>query len=99
MIPQRVKYAIDRHVEVGQPCGHFVTAVLENNLREAFMRADENSEAAMREIVMYCYNEIPSPSWGSKEKVDEWRVMGGLEGKKREQLREKNLSIISGQGA
>ena len=72
MIPSAIKKAIDLHAQEGRPCGHFVTAVLENNLRKAIRHADDDSLAALVEIVQYCYWEIPGNCWGSKEKVAKW---------------------------
>lgn len=65
--------SITRHVEHGVDPGHFVTAVLENDLKGAFMAADDQNRRDMHEIVAYCFNEIPSPCWGSPEKVKAWR--------------------------
>jgi hypothetical protein len=77
MIPPLIKEAIDKHVREGKPCGHFVTAVLENNLVEAIVHADETNLDNIYDIVRYCYNHIPSPCWGSVEKVQAWREKGG----------------------
>ena len=76
-IPPLVKKAIDNHVLHGHACGNFVTAVLENNLSQAIGYADENSLASIKDIVSYCYNQIPGPCWGSKKAVKEWREKGG----------------------
>ena len=86
MIPERVKRAIDLHAREGRPCGHFVTAVLENNLRNAIGHADPDSLAALSEIVQYAHFEIPGNCWGSAEAVRHWRSIGGLEGLEREKL-------------
>jgi hypothetical protein len=51
--------------------GGFLTAVLENNLSEAFGRADMHNSRILKEIVGYVYNRLPSKSWGSREKVRE----------------------------
>lgn len=75
MIPPAVKSAIDRHVRDGDETGGFVNACLENDLKEAFARADEDNTAAMREIVAYLYNEIPSAAWGSPAKVRAWKTI------------------------
>lgn len=55
--------------------GDFLEAVLENDLRESFQRADEDNIRSMFEIVQFVYNEIPARCWGSPEKVKEW--LGG----------------------
>lgn len=52
--------------------GGFLTAVLENNLKEACARADSYNRATLFEIVEYCYMNIPAPCWGSPEKVRAW---------------------------
>lgn len=72
MIPNRTKESIDLYVERGVMLGSFVMAVLENNLKEAFGRADEGNIAEMFHIVSYCYNNIPVNCWGSPEKVARW---------------------------
>ena len=52
--------------------GGFLHAVLCNNLHEAVCRADVESLAAIRQIVLYVYNAMPSPCWGSPENVEAW---------------------------
>lgn len=52
--------------------GDFLTAVLCNDLFEAFGRADDENAAAMRQICKYIYNEVPSRCWGSRERVAAW---------------------------
>lgn len=54
------------------PVGGFLKAVLCNNLHEAVCRADVGSLAAIRQIVLYVYNVMPSACWGSREKVEAW---------------------------
>lgn len=60
-------YAEERH-----PVGHFLTAVLVNDLSEAVARADEDNLANLPAFIGYLYNEAPSPCWGSEEKVKKW---------------------------
>jgi len=40
--------------------GHFLTAVLENNLHGAFSRADDRSRESLYTICQYIYNRLPS---------------------------------------
>ncbi len=79
-ISASVKGEIDRHVKHGCPCGDFVTAVLDNDLKEAFGRADDKNTATMREIVTYIYNHVPIGCQGSKLKRQAWQAHGGREG-------------------
>lgn len=52
--------------------GSFMTAVLSNDLGGACGRADDNNRRVIYEIVAWLYNEAPSSSWGSPEKVAAW---------------------------
>ena len=73
LIQPHIRIAIDAWAETGCPVGHFLTAVLSNNLIDAVGQADEMNLRALPAIVAYIYNEIPSGCWGSPEKVKEWR--------------------------
>jgi hypothetical protein len=73
-IPQHLLNSLERYLNHGIMPGGFLTAVLENNLCEAFGRADIHSSQILKEIVGYIYNHLPSGSWGSREKVREWQA-------------------------
>lgn len=45
--------------------GFFLEAVLSNNLKESFARADWINQASL-------YNCFPSVAWGSEEKFNNW---------------------------
>lgn len=59
-------------VLTGRPLGDFTNAVLSNNLREAFNRADDRNQSRMLLIVQFCYNVLPAQCWGSPENVRAW---------------------------
>ena len=63
---------IDNFVEHGTFPGDFVKAVLTNDLKDAFGRADCHNSENMSLIVQYCCNYIPDICWGSPEKFWEW---------------------------
>jgi hypothetical protein len=70
-----MKAALDRYVNERIVPGDFLFAVLSNDLFNAIERApraDRVSIAAMREIVEYIYNELPSNSWGDRKTVLEY---------------------------
>lgn len=73
-IPPSILASIQRYVNEGVSPGHFVRAVLENNLYQAVTRADDESQAALCTIVAYVVNETPSAAWGSPHAVREWIV-------------------------
>ncbi len=71
-INPRIIASIRRYADEHCPTGHFVGAVLSNNLVGACARADNDNIRVIPEIVKYVYNEIPGSCWGSPEKVKAW---------------------------
>jgi hypothetical protein len=74
--------AIERYVQYGI-AGDFLSAVIDNNLREALGRADSDNRRALREIVQVFYNYCPGDCWGSRENRQQWQARGGLSGKEK----------------
>ena len=50
----------------------FLQALLKNDLMEACARADDTNVAALAVWASFLYNEAPSWSFGSPEKVERW---------------------------
>ena len=71
-VPELTLGALNRYVSEGIPPGSFLIALLCNDLKAAFSRADDINIANMYAIVKYCYNNIPSRCWGSPEATEEW---------------------------
>lgn len=69
---------LERWVVNGIKPGDFLCALLRNDLKGAFDRADERSVRNLRELVMYCYRHLPTACWGSAELFDAWK---GIEAK------------------
>jgi len=67
-----IRRSIDLYASEGVPLGHFLTAVMEHDLFEAFARADEENARDMREIVRYIHWEVPASCHGSRERVRAW---------------------------
>ncbi len=86
-VPPVTKKTIDDYVEHGYMPGHFVWAVLENDLMKAFGAADSNNTKYMRNICAYVYNDIPSVCHGSPEKVRDWLQMHA---DRREEMKNAN---------
>lgn len=72
LIPDYTMAALKRYTEQHIPTGDFLRAVLSNDLKEAFGRADDNNCTALFHIAAWLYNEAPSACWGSPEKVESW---------------------------
>lgn len=73
---------IRRYFEHGIPPGHFITALLSNDLSMAVRFADEENAAAIAKWVVFIHCQLPSGCHGSPEHVRDWIAKGGLEGRK-----------------
>lgn len=83
ILPEHCRGGMRRYIENGIPPGSFLTAVLENNLVEAFGRADQINQERLRDYCLWLYNEAPAMpirSWGSREIVRQWIDAGGMAG-------------------
>lgn len=76
-ISDQIRDSIDAYANAGVPVGSFLRAVLENDLMEAFGRADDMNRRDLFEIVRYCRWEISGECWGSPEKVAAWLKRDG----------------------
>ena len=81
LIPPAIKSALDGHAKHGRDTGGLTAAVLHNDLANAIARADSESMAALRYIVQYACDELPSACWGSREKAAAWRAKFAAGGK------------------
>lgn len=76
MVPEHMHEAITLWIEKGEPrpklMGHFMCALLSNDLMEAFARADYANIAAMHAWTIFLYNYAPAPCFGSEEKLNAW---------------------------
>ncbi len=67
-----LKRSIDLYVKEGVPLGHFLEAVVTNNLKETFGRADIESRSHVFDLVCYLYNDCPAACWGSRQNYYDW---------------------------
>jgi len=79
-LPAHMRDGMRRYIENGIPAGSFQTAVLSNDLMEAFRRADDVNRLAMLDYAMFLANEAPCGCFGSPEHVKDWIAQGGLNG-------------------
>lgn len=79
-----IMYVLHRYLP-----GHFLTALMSNDLHDAFVRADDSNIAAMFQWVKWFHNEAPSPCWGSPEKVRDWVIAGRIERQKQSETIER----------
>ncbi len=71
-IPVATMAGLDNYVERRLRPGHFLQAVLENDLAAAVMRADPENRAALVEVVVYVTHKLPGLCWGSPKLVEDW---------------------------
>jgi len=71
-VPPIARASLTRYVEERVPTGGFLEAVLCNNLKESFARADLENRKNLGAIVYWLYNSAPSNCWGSPKKVRDW---------------------------
>lgn len=72
LVPEHMHEALKRYINEGLLPGSFLTAVLENNLREAVGAADSININRLADYIRFLYNFAPSPCWGSSAKVEAW---------------------------
>jgi hypothetical protein len=72
VVPEHMREKLTSYIDDGVPVGHFLTAVLENDLLEAVGRADSGNMLNLPAYVSFLYNHAPSGCWGSKERVQDW---------------------------
>lgn len=59
-IPENIQGSISRYVENKIQPGSFLTAVLNNDLKNSVLRADQNSLKALKLIVLWFSNNYPN---------------------------------------
>ena len=72
LVPERVIDSLDLYLRGGITPGGFLTAVLENNLKEAVNLADTSNLLLLPAIVRYVHRHVPSEAWGSQSIVERW---------------------------
>jgi hypothetical protein len=71
------------YIEHGIRPGGFLSALLSNDLKETFARADDVNSKCVRNYIQFFYSTAPNACWGSPELMQEWVRVGGLQGNKR----------------
>lgn len=71
-LPEHMQDGMRIYIEHGVPDGSFLMAVLENDLRGAFSRADSINRKRIGDYVHWLYNNAPSQCSGSPAKVEAW---------------------------
>lgn len=73
-VPEHTRDGIIRWIEFGIEPGSFLTAVIQNDLKNSFGQADQYNAEALQTIVAWFYNHAPEPCWGSVDKFKDWKL-------------------------
>lgn len=95
-IPDETIEGINRYMQDRVQPGSFLAAVLQNDLKNAVGRADPKNLQCLPAIVLYCFWELPSLCWGSKEAFEGW-VLREIDSYRQEsrELRDKVHALKS----
>lgn len=77
LLPERLRPGLRGYLLDGHPVGGFLTALIENDLMTAAVKADPESLAALPALARFLYNDTPSSCWGSRTHREEWQALGG----------------------
>lgn len=80
LVPYHLREGVLEYCLVGRPIGHFLSAVMANDLREAVARGDTNSLAGLKGLCQFLHNYSPPGCWGSRDRFIKWQDGGGLAG-------------------
>lgn len=83
MLPEHMQGAMERWIEHGMLPGGFLTAVLTNDLFDAFGKADMVNRNRIHDYIVYLYNYAPAVCYGNPEKVRAWFDRQGLQNEQR----------------
>jgi hypothetical protein len=71
-VPEYLHEGLIEYLAVRRPVGHFLTAILSNDLTEACSRADSFCRGHIADVVMFLVNYAPANAWGSESHVAAW---------------------------
>lgn len=74
-IPEHMIEVLSNYYFRGWPPGSFLTAVLQNDLREAACHSDEYNRRHLWDYANFMYNVMPTGSWGSPQNYTHWVTM------------------------
>lgn len=71
-VPESLWDGLVEYIVTRRRTGHFLEAVLANDLKEACGRADDDNRVRLYDIVFFLYNYTPGDCWGTPVKVKAW---------------------------
>ena len=75
LIPESTLETLIAWITTGRPLGSFTEALVRNDLKDAFARADDDNIRAMFHTVAFLHNKAPIGSWGDPSVLKKWPAM------------------------
>jgi len=75
-LPPGMREGFLLYVRHGVRPGHFLLAILSNDLAEACKRADPDNQRALYDYFYVLHNYTPSECWGQPSAVNAWITKG-----------------------
>ena len=74
LVPHHMREGFVRYIAIGRRShsGHFLQALINNDLMGAFGRADQQNAASMRDWVQFLYNFTPAGAYGHPKAYSEY---------------------------
>lgn len=72
LLPPHLQDGIREYVHNGREFGHFLQAVVANDLTSAVGRMNPPSFEGLKSVVEFFYNYCPSDCWGGPGKYEAW---------------------------
>ena len=82
LIPPHMHVTVRDYVESGILDDEFFTAVVSNDLKRSCETADSVNRNRLFDYCSFLFMYAPNECWGSPKKVQEWRMSGGLAGRR-----------------
>ena len=71
-VPESLHSGLVEYFAARRRPGGFLSAVLQNDLRDAVLRADVENLARIGSLVMFLVNYTPATAWGSEDVFNGW---------------------------
>ena len=76
-IPDYMIESLVQYILIGRPVGHFLTAIINNDLKGAVNRGDDMNQCRIVNYVKFLFNYAPHGSWGYEGSTNMWIARGG----------------------
>jgi hypothetical protein len=76
-VPAHLRKGLRAYLVERRRPGQFLSALLRNDLADTVLRADDDSVAALRDLVLFLHNCAPGPSHGSEAVFEAWLAGAG----------------------